>query len=80
MDDINFQDSELLTQMICDVFLVFRKENLTLWFDKSCSVMLGAVRNALKASNLDLRKASKRVCNAKVKIIKETSSILVFFC
>lgn len=42
-------------------------------------VMLGAVRNALKASNLDLSRATKRVCNAALKIKKQTNNLLIFF-
>lgn len=40
-------------------------------------VMLGAVRNALKASHLDLCKATKRVCNAKLKL-KSTVTVYSF--
>lgn len=43
------------------------------------AVILGAVRNPLKASNLGLHKATKRVCNAKLKIKKQTNSSLIFF-
>lgn len=37
-------------------------------------VELGTVRNALKPSDLDLCKATKRVCNAKLKIEKHSNS------